>query len=67
MVACSGGMHSQCFVCLRFSKIALGIVYLGDDQDAVSKTGSLRVAWPPGWLWFMALHKSGVQVGDCVF
>lgn len=42
--ACSGGMHSQCFVRLRFSKVAQGIVYLGDDQDAVSKSGSLRVA-----------------------
>lgn len=46
MVACSGGMHSQCFVPLRFSKIARGIVYLGGDQHPVSKTGSLRVAWP---------------------
>lgn len=67
MTACSGGMHSQCFVRSQFSKIAQGIVYVGHDQDAVPKTGSLGVAWPPGWLWIMALHKSGVQLGDCVF
>lgn len=67
IVACSGGMHSQCFVHLWFSKIAQGTVYLGDDQDAVSKTGSLGVAWPRGWLWIMALHKSGVQLRDSVF
>lgn len=64
LVASSGGMHSQC---LWFSKIAQGIVYLGDDQDAVSKIGSFRVAWCPGWLWIMALHRSGVQLGACTF
>lgn len=67
IVACSGGMHSQCFVRLWFSKISQGIVYLGDDQDAVNKTGSLRVACPLGWLWIMALHKSGVQLRVTVF
>lgn len=64
-VACSGGMHSQRFVHLWFSKIAQGTVYLGDDRDAVSKTGSLGVAWPLSWLWIMALRKSGVQLGLC--
>lgn len=58
-------MHSQRFVHLWFSKIAQGTVYLGDDRDAVSKTGSLGVAWPLSWLWIMALRKSGVQLGLC--